>query len=577
MESKQNKMTKRHGLFKILGLGFLALFSSWISLRGSKENRTSFDLVITNARIIDGTGNPWYRGDIGIRGERIASIGRLGQAESKRRIDAGDKVVCPGFIDMMGASDWTLLVDPRCASKVTQGITLIVSGEGHSVAPVNQKMLAEMKPIFEQYKLSADWRTLEDFFRRLEANPPAINFATFVGSGGLREMAIGRENRPATPSELAAMEKLLADAMEQGAFGLSSALMYVPDRFNSTEELIALARVAARYHGPYVTHQRNESNSIEQSLDEVFRIAKEALIPTHIYHLKTAYIQNWNKMPTIIEKISMAQKGGLDITACVYPYIAASFGLVAVLPPWAQEGGMAEIRERLKNSAVRERIKTELAKDSLGWENEYYGTGGGKGLIISNVINKNLKGLVGRKLSDIAQEKGKDPRDVLLDIILEDNGMTSIISFIMSEESVKLALKQSWAAFCTDSEIAAPDGPLSSSLIHPRAYGTYPRILGHYVREENIMSLEDAVRKASSLTAQVLGIRDRGLLKEDFYADIVIFDPKTIIDKATFEQPHQYSQGIEYVLVNGKVVVDRGMITNIRPGKVLRGPGYRKS
>lgn len=570
-------MTKRHGLFMILGLGFMALFSFWISLRRSKENRTSFDLVITNARIIDGTGNPWYRGDIGIRGERIASIGCLGHVEAKRRIDAGDKVVCPGFIDMMGTSDWTLLVDRRCASKVTQGITLIVSGEGHSVAPVNQKMLAEMKPIFEQYKISPDWRTLEDFFRRLEANPPAINFATFVGSGGLREMVMGRENRPATPSELAAMEKLLADAMEQGAFGLSSALMYVPDRFNSTEELIALARVAARYHGIYVTHQRNEANSIEQSLDEVFRIAKEALIPVHIYHLKTAYAQNWNKMPTIIEKITIARKDGLDITACVYPYIAASLGLVAVLPPWAQEGGMEKIRERLKTPAIRERIKTELAEDSLGWENEYYGTGGGKGLIISEVINKNLKGLVGLKLSDIAQEKGKDPRDVLLDIIFEDNGMTSIISFIMGEESVRLALKQSWAAFCTDSEIAAPDGPLSSSLIHPRAYGTYPRILGHYVRGENIMSLEDAVRKASSLTAQVLGIRDRGLLKEDFYADIVIFDPKTIIDKATFEQPHQYSQGIEYVLVNGKVVVDRGLITDIRSGKVLRGLAYRKS
>ncbi len=537
----------------------------------------AYDLLITNAKIVDGTGNPWFRGDVGLRGERIVAIGDLGGAAATKTIDARGGVVCPGFVDMMGTSDWELLVDPRCASKLTQGITLMVSGEGYSIAPINERMLEERQRIFDHFRIKGDWRTLEEFFGRLEANPPAINFATFVGSGGLRDLVIGTENRRATAEELAQMESSVAQAMEQGALGLSSALMYVPDRYNSTEELIAMARVAARYHGIYITHQRSEANAIDQSLEEVFRIAREAQIPTQIYHLKTMYMQNWGKMPKVVERISQAREQGLDITADVYPYIAASAGLVDLLPPWAREGRIDKVLERLRDSAVRERIKQEMAVDTAEWENEYYGAGGANGFVISSVLNPRLKSLEGRRLSDIARERGRDPRDVIMDIILEDRGSPLFISFIMDESDVRLALDQEWSCFCTDSEIAAADGPLSGSHLHPRAYGSMTRILGRYVRQEKLMALEQAIRKATSLPAQVLGIRDRGLLREGFYADLVVFDPETIIDAATFEEPNRYSQGIECVLVNGKLAYEKGAITDARPGKVIRGSGNRSS
>jgi len=558
-------------------LAAVAIFAVCCGPQAIRYSPDSFDLIINHGRIVDGTGNPWYRGDIGIRGERIVAIGDLGKANANQKIDASDKIVSPGFIDMMGTSDAEVLLDPRCASKVTQGITLMVSGEGYSAAPVNDRMLAENRPFFDRFGLKADWRTLEDFFVRIETNPPAINFATFVGSGGVRDYVIGTENQPATREELAEMEKLIAQAMEQGAFGLSSALMYVPDRFNRTEELIAMAKAAARYHGIYITHQRSEANAIDESLDEVFRISREAGIRTQIYHLKTMYIQNWCKMPGVVKRISAAREQGLDITACVYPYVAAAAGLVDLLPPWAREGGLTNVFERLKNPAVRERIKAELAVDTSEWENEYFGAGGAEGFIIADVRNPALKTIAGKRLSAIAQQRGKDPRDVLMDIILEDQSSPSFISFIMDEADVRLALRQNWADFCTDSGIAAADGPLSDFLVHPRAYGSFTRILGHYVRGEKIMSLEEAIRKASSLPAQTLGIRDRGLLREGFFADIVIFDPETVIDRATFERPHQYSTGIDYVFVNGKIVVDQGTITEARPGKVLRGPGYSGS
>jgi len=559
----------------ILIIGCVLVFFTCRSQK-PEDNLPPYDTIIANGRIVDGTGNPWFRGDIGIRNARIEALGQLSKADAKQRIDVEDRVVCPGFIDMMGTSDWHLLVDPRCASKVTQGITLMVSGEGASVAPVNEKMIAERRPYFERFGIDPDWHTLDDFFLRLEANPPAINFATFVGTGGLRAMVVGRENRPATEEELSRMESLTAEAMENGAFGVASALMYVPDRFNSTEELIALARVAARYGGIYITHQRSEGDAIEESLSEVFLIAREANIPAQIFHLKTMYIQNWRKMEGVVERIGQARKEGLDITADVYPYVAASAGLIALLPPWAREGDFEEIMERLRDPEARAKIRKELAVATSEWENEYHGAGGAEGFIISDVMSKDLKPLVGQRLSDIAREREDDPRDVIMDLILEDWSSPAFISFIMDDKDVELALKQPWAAFCTDSGIAAPDGPLSDFLPHPRAYGAYARIIGRYVREKKIMRLEEAIRKATSLAAQTLGLQDRGLLKKGFFADIVIFNPETIIDKATFENPHQYSEGIDYVFVNGEIVLDHGEITDKRPGKVVRGPGFRR-
>jgi N-acyl-D-amino-acid deacylase len=547
-----------------------------VSTRSDVGN-TTFDVIIDNGRVVDGTGNPWFRADVGLRDGRIVAIGRLKDASARARLDAADHVIAPGFIDLMGATDWTLLADSRAASHVTQGITLLVSGEGGSVAPASDRTIAESKAFFDRLHVQPTWRTLDDFFRRLQASPPTVNFATFVGAGEVRDLVIGRENRRATPAELAEMERLVAGAMDDGAFGLSTALMYVPDRFADTDEIIALAKVAARYGGIYATHQRSEADGIDQSLDEIFRIGREAGLPLHIFHLKTMYRQNFGKMPGVLERLETARRNGIDLTADAYPYVAASASLDALVPPWAREGGADAMVARLRDPSTRERVRRDLSVSTPEWENEYYGAGGASGFIITDVINPALKPLVGKRLSAIAAERHGDPIDVLMDLIIEDRGRSAFVSFIMDERDVRLALAADWVAFCTDSPDAAPDGPLAESLPHPRAYGAFPRVFGKYVREEHAMTLEAAVRKASALPAQLLGIRDRGLVREGFLADLVIFDPATIADRATFEAPHQYSTGIDYVLVNGAVVVDHGRITEARPGRVVRGPGFRLS
>ncbi|HXB55642.1 MAG TPA: D-aminoacylase [Vicinamibacteria bacterium] len=560
------------GRVSIAGLAAITLAAIVDPLR--LPEKPSFDLIIESGRIVDGSGNPWYRADVGVRGGRIVAIGRLKGATALRRIDALERVVAPGFIDLMGSSDWQLLVDPRAASKVTQGITLSVAGEGTSVAPANERTV-EDRASMKRFGVKPDWRSLADFFRRLEANPPAIHFATFVGAGGLRDLVIGRENRPATPAELAEMQLLADEAMRDGALGVSTSLMYVPHRFASTEEIVALAKVAARYGGIYATHQRSEGDGINASLDEVFRIAREAKIPTHIYHLKTMYRQNWGRMPNVLRRIEAARGEGLDVTASVYPYVAAGAGLFDLLPLWAREGSLDAVLTRLRDPSARERIKKDLTVSTLEWENEYYGAGGAEGFLISDVINPSLKPFVGKRLAEVARERGQDPVDALMDLVVEDKGGTGFVSFIMDEPDVRLALKQRWAAFCNDSPIQATDGPLSQGKPHPRAYGSFPRILGRYVREEKLMALEEAIRKATSLAAQILGVRDRGLVREGFWADLVVFDPDKIADRATFEQPHQYSAGIDFVMVDGELVLDDGRMTNARPGKVIRGPGYR--
>ena len=533
-----------------------------------------YDVIITNARIIDGTGNPWFRGDVGIRGKRIVTIGDLSGDDAKRTIDAGGNPVTPGFIDLHSHASWTFLVDSRAASAVTQGITLVVEGEGNSVAPTSESYLAERMSSFERRGITPDWQTLGEFFDRLEANPATINFGTFVGTSNLREIVIGTEDRPASQEELAEMEKLTAEAMEDGAFGVYSALMYVPDRFNRTEELIALARVAARYDGAYQTHQRSEGDALFESLDEVFRIAREADIRANVTHMKAAYIQNWGEMAEVVERINAARREGLDIAADLYPYVWGKASLVDLLPPWARTGTGEEIKGRLGDPSVRERIKKEIETPTSEWENEYLGVGGAKGFQIIDVKgNEELKHLEGRSLADIASDEGQDPIDVIMNTI--GAGGAGFVSHLTDEDDLRLALQQEWSAFGTDGATVAPDGPLSEGLVHPRVYGTYPKILGRYVREIKLFSLEEAIRKATSLPAQRLGIRDRGLLREGFYADIVIFDPETISDKATYQNPHQYSEGIDFVLVNGEVVVDEGQITDARPGMVVRGPGYK--
>ena len=555
----------------------LAAICLGAAILGAQSSARSFDIVISGGRIVDGTGDPWYRGDVAISGDRIAAIGDLSGASATTRIDAANLVVSPGFVDMLGQSEFNVLVDNRAASKITQGVTTEVTGEGSSIAPVNDRMLADAAAPYKHYGVVADWRTLGEYFRRLdERTHPAINLATFVGAGGVRDYVIGREDRRATPAELEQMKTMVARAMEEGALGLSSSLQYVPDRFANTDELVELARIARRHGGIYITHQRSEGLQLFESLDEVFAIAERANIAAEIYHLKTAYKPNWGKMPQVLRRIEAARARGLDITADQYPYTRASNNLDACLPVWVREGGADKMVARLKDPAQRARIRNEMADAAATtWENQWAGAGGGAGILLTAVLNPDLKKYEGMTLDDIARQMGKDPRDGLMDIVIADHGESACITSIMSEDDVRTALESPLVSVGTDSGAKAIDGPLSESKSHPRGWGSFPRILGRYVRDEHLLTLEEAIRKMTSQPAARVHLDDRGILRPGMAADVTVFDPATIRDLSTFEQPAQYSQGIKYVLVNGRAVISDGRITAERPGRALRGPGYR--
>ncbi len=531
----------------------------------------AFDVLIANGRIVDGTGAPWFRADLGIVGDRIVEIGMLAGRDAKTRLDASNLVVAPGFIDMLGQSEFNVLVDPRAASKITQGITTEITGEGASIAPINDALAKSATPQYERFKVTLDFKTIDEYFARLARTPPALNVGTFVGAGGLRAYVVGQEQRAATPDEIARMRTLVEEAMQDGALGLSTSLQYVPGRFASTEEIIELARVAKAHGGSYISHQRSESNQIIPSLDEVFAVAKGADIPAEVWHLKTAYKANWGRMPEVLKHFEAARARGLDVTFNMYPYDRASNGLDACLPLWVREGGLDRMLQRLKDPALRERIKRDMddpnAKD---WENQWYGSGGGAGVMVSTVLDPSLRKWEGKNLVQIGKEMGKDPRDAAMDLVIADRGETSVIISIMREDDVRLALSHPMMAIGTDSGARAEDGPLSESKSHPRAWGSFPRILGKYVRDEKLMPLEEAVRRFTSRPATRLGIADRGLLRPGFKADITIFNPDTVRDRSTFEDPTHYSEGILHVFVNGQAVVSGGKITDARPGQAIR-------
>ena len=534
-----------------------------------------YDVVIRNGHIIDGTGSPWYAGDIGIRDGRIADIGDLTSAPAKRAIDAHGIVVAPGFIDMLGQSEQYVLIDPRAMSKVMMGVTTEITGEGGSIAPVNERLIKEDESFYQRYHLTVDWRTLDEYFRRLARQGAGINLATFVGATQVRAYVVGFDNRAPTPAELEKMKALVADAMREGALGVSTSLQYVPARFAKTDEIVELAKVAREYGGIYATHQRSEANALDSSLAEVFEIARRARIPVEIWHLKTAYRKNWGRMPEVLSKIRAARAGGLDITADVYPYTAASTSLSACLPPWALEGGTEKMLARLSDPATRGRIKADILKDTSEWENIYLGSGGASGVAIGSVVNRDLESLQGKRVSEIAKEQGKDDLEALLDVIAADRGQTGAIYFMMSEDDLRAALSAPFVHICTDSGARATDGPLAGSKSHPRGWGTFPRVLSRYARDEHLFTLEEAVRKMTGQPAARVSLRDRGVLRAGAFADITVFDPARVRDRATFEEPNQYAEGVEYVLVNGQVEVDGGRRTDVNAGRPLRGPGYR--
>ena len=532
-----------------------------------------YDLVITNGRVIDGSGRAAYVADVGIKGDRIVKIGKVPSNAATRTIDARGLVVAPGFIDMLGQSETYLLIDPRAMSKVMMGVTTEITGEGESIAPINERQIKEQEDFLRRFNLTVDWRTLDEYFKRLDKQGSGVNLGTFVGATQVREYVIGYDDRPPTPQELEQMKKLVADAMRDGALGLSTSLQYVPARFAKTDELVELAKVARQYGGIYATHQRSEANTIDASLDEVFEIAQKAQIPVEIWHLKTAYKKNWGRMTHVLDRIKQARDRGLDITADIYPYIAGSTALSACLPPWALEGGTDKMLARLRDPQMRQRLKTEISQEQTTWENIYLGSGGSGGVLIGSVVNRELEPLQGKRISEIAEQQKKDPLDAVFDLILADKGQTGAIYFMMSEDDMRAAMKAPFVSFCTDSGSRATDGPLAGSKSHPRGWGSYPRILGRYVRDEKLLTLEAAIQKMTGAPAARVGLNDRGLIKEGMFADVTIFDPTKVIDRATFESPNQYPTGIDYVLVNGKISVDKGRSTGALAGRVLRGPG----
>ena len=536
---------------------------------------SAYDLIIRNGRIIDGTGNPWYAADVGIRGDRIAAIGDLRGARATREVDARGRVVTPGFIDMLGQSEVPLLLDNRSLSKLSQGITTEITGENTTVFPQSEKTLAAMKPFLEANNFHVDWTTLDGYFRRLEKQGTPLNLGTYVGSAQLRAAVIGYDDRPPTPAELDQMEALAEQAMKDGAFGVSSALVYPPNTYAKTDELIALAKVASKYGGMYATHMRSEGTSEMSALDEAIRIGREANLPVEIFHLKVMGQAHWGQMKDVVAKIQAARDSGLDIAANMYPYVAGSTALASALPPWVADGGRAKMVARLKDPAMRARIKKDLATEHPDWENFYLDSGGAAGVLIASTHAPALKQFEGKTLADVAKAWDKSPIDSLMDFVLADPGRTDTIYFIASEDDLKLGLEQPWTSFGLDYSEMSLDGPEHQAHGHPRAFGSMPRFLGHYVRDEHLMPLETAIRKMTSLPAQREHLQDRGVLRVGNFADIVIFDPATIIDHATYTTPDLLSTGIDFTIVNGQIEYDHGKLTGVAAGRALRGRGWQ--
>ncbi|MGE5323654.1 MAG: N-acyl-D-amino-acid deacylase family protein [Actinomycetota bacterium] len=535
----------------------------------------AFDVVILNGRIIDGSGNPWYYGDVGIRGDRIVAIGKLAGAAAKKTVDAKGMVVAPGFIDMLGQSEFPLLIDNRAINKLSQGITTEITGEGGSVAPQNEKTIKAAMPSLEPYHLKIDWTDLAGYFRRLERQGTPINLGTYVGAAQVREAVLGDDDRAPTPQELEQMKALVRQAMQQGALGVSTALIYPPGTYAKTDELIELAKVAAQYGGIYATHMRSEGKSEMAAIDEALRIGREARIPVEIFHLKVAGKNRWGSMPQVIAKLQAARDSGVDVTADMYPYLAGATALASALPPWAADGGTDKLLQRLRDPAIRARIKKEMAEEHADWENLYLASGGASGVMVSSVVEKSLKPLTGKTVAEIARQQHKDPLDTLFDLVLADKARSGALYFIAGEDDLQYGLKQPWTSIGLDFNEMPLDGPLFEPHSHPRGFGSMPRFLGHYVRDLHLLPLQEAIRKITSLPAQREHLRDRGLLKEGFFADITVFDPATIIDKATYTEPAQLSVGVKYVFVNGQLEFADGKMTGVNAGKALKGDGAK--
>jgi N-acyl-D-aspartate/D-glutamate deacylase len=531
-------------------------------LAAASASAADYDLIISGGRVVDGTGAPWFRGDVGIKGDRIAAVGNLDKASAKRRVDAAGKYVAPGFIDMLGQSELHLLVDNRVESKVRQGITTEVTGEGGSVAPMSEVFIAEMKPWLDKYRLTVDWKDLDGYWRRLRKARPAVNLVTYVGAAQVRGDVLGLGEVQPDAAQLGRMQQEVETAMRQGAAGVSSGLIYPPGSYATIVELVALAKAAGRHGGLYASHIRGEDDVVIQALNEAITIGREAQVPVEIWHLKVSLRKNWGRMKEVVDRIDRARAEGVDVAANIYPYVAASNGLAATVPAWAQAGGTEAMIRRFHDPETRGRILREV-KAAL--EREPPGD-----ILLASCVNPELRKYMGRRLDDVAKEMGKPPEEALLALVEADKGQGWVVRFWMSEDDVRLAMQQPWVSFVTDNPGQATDGPFAEDLAHPRAFGSMARVLGRYVRDERVLTLEEAVRKMTSLPARRVRLLDRGIVRPAMAADLVVFDLERVRDVATFEKPLQYSEGFSHVVVNGRVVLDDGKMTSERPGRPLR-------
>ncbi|HEY8185602.1 MAG TPA: D-aminoacylase [Pyrinomonadaceae bacterium] len=556
------------------------LFALSVTVVAQRQSRTrsqsrSFDVIIRNGTVYDGTGHPPVKADVGIKSDRIVAVGNLSRGIAPTIVDAKGLAVAPGFINMLSHSESSLIRDPRSLSEIKQGVTTQIFGE-HSMGPLNEQMKQRLRETQGDVKYDIEWTTLAEYLRYLEKRGISQNVASFIGAATIREYVIGLEDKPPTPEQLNQMRELVRREMEAGALGVTTALIYPPAFFAKTDELIELCKVAAKYKGKYTTHMRSEGNQLIEAVQETIRISREAGLPAEIYHLKASGEANWPKMDQVIKMIEDARRQGRKITANMYTYPAGGTGLDASMPPWVFDGGREAAYKRLQDPATRKKIAEAIRTPTNDWENLYLLAGSPDRILLASFRTEKLKPLTGKTLAEVAKMRGEDPIETIMDLVLEDRSRIGTIYFLMSEDNIKKQIRRPWVSFGSDAASIAPEGVYLRSSAHPRAYGNFARLLGKYVREEKVISLAEAVRRLTGLPATNLELDHRGFLKEGMFADVVVFDPKTIADRATFENPHQLSVGVKDVFVNGVQVLKDGEHTGAKPGRALWGPGKIK-
>jgi N-acyl-D-amino-acid deacylase len=559
-----------------LARGFLnrAMKSALIGLLiVSSAFAQDFDVIIRNGAVYDGSGGEAQHVDLAIKGDRIAGLGDFKDASARTIVNASGLAVAPGFINMLSWSTESLIQDGRSQSEIREGVTTEIMGEGESMGPLNEELKKRVLREQADIKFEIKWNTLADYLQYLEKRGVSCNVASFIGAATIRENVIGFEDKAPTPEQLDQMRELVRKEMEAGALGIGTALIYPPAFYAKTEEIIELCKVAAKYKGKYISHMRSEGNQLLEALDELIRISREANIPAEVYHIKAAGQKNWPKVDELLSRIEAAQKGGLNIRANMYTYTAAGTGLDACFPPWTEDGGYPALFKRLRDPATREKIKAEVMIDSNKWENLYLAAGSPDKILLVAFKSEKLKPLTGKTLAEVAKMRGKDPIETAMDLVAEDESRIGTIYYLMSEENVKKEIAKPWISFGSDEASQAPEGVFLKSNPHPRAYGNFARVLGKYCRDEKVIALPEAIHRLSGLPATNLGLDHRGFLKEGMFADVVVFDPATIADHATFEKPHQYATGVKHVFVNGAQVIKDGEHTGAKPGRALWGPG----